>query len=136
MVFIDQTPGRHRLRTVSSIGESFPLITTANGKATLALLAEPQRHQLAEGSLPAAELAEIHATGIAFDLDQHTPGVSAVGAAVEGIDGEIYSISVPVPSSRFISHREQIVAEFTATMARIRALDVVDATHHARADDA
>lgn len=128
VVFIDQAPGRHRLRTVSSIGESFPLLTTANGKATLALLPESQRRQLAEGNLPADELTAILAGGIAFDLDEHTVGVSAVGGAVEGIDGEIYSISVPVPSARFTSHRDQIVAEFAASMARIRALDVVDAT--------
>lgn len=31
MIFLDQVPGTHRLRTVSSIGEVFPLTTTANG---------------------------------------------------------------------------------------------------------
>lgn len=128
VVFIDQAPGRHRLRTVSSIGESFPLLTTANGKATIALLDPSQRRQVAGGDLPPAELATIVATGIAFDVDEHTAGVSAVGAAVTGIDGEIYSISVPVPTARFASHREQIVSEFTAAMARIRRLDVVDST--------
>lgn len=36
MIFLDQVPGTHRLRTVSSIGEVFPLTTTANGRACLA----------------------------------------------------------------------------------------------------
>ena len=34
-VFTDQIQGRHRLRAVSAIGESFPLHCTANGKALL-----------------------------------------------------------------------------------------------------
>ncbi|MEL6641242.1 MAG: helix-turn-helix domain-containing protein [Pseudomonadota bacterium] len=32
MIFVDQVSGTHRLRTVSSIGEVFPLTTTANGQ--------------------------------------------------------------------------------------------------------
>ena len=38
LVFIDQIAGTQRLRAVSSIGEAFPLTSTANGKACLALL--------------------------------------------------------------------------------------------------
>lgn len=109
VVFIDQAQGRHRLRTVSSIGESFDVLTTANGKAAAALRADPD------------------ATGLSYDVDEHTPGVSAVGAAVVGIDGEIYAISVPVPSSRFVVQRDEIVAVFTDALERIRGLDVVDA---------
>ena len=36
LVFIDQVIGSHRLRTVSAVGETFPLYCTANGKAYLA----------------------------------------------------------------------------------------------------
>src|SRR5262249_17787732 len=38
LVFIDQVIGSQRLRTVSAVGESFPLSCTANGKAYLAEL--------------------------------------------------------------------------------------------------
>ena len=38
MLFIDQIVGSQRLRAVSSIGTSFPLTTTANGKAALAYM--------------------------------------------------------------------------------------------------
>src|SRR5438105_4042272 len=41
LVFIDQVIGSQRLRTVSAVGESFPLHCTANGKAYLAELDEP-----------------------------------------------------------------------------------------------
>ena len=33
LVFIDQVIGSQRLRTVSAVGETFPLHCTANGKA-------------------------------------------------------------------------------------------------------
>ena len=36
LVFIDQVIGSQRLRTVSAVGETFPLYCTANGKAYLA----------------------------------------------------------------------------------------------------
>ena len=38
MIFLDQVPGLHRLRTVSSVGDVFPLTTTANGLACLAIM--------------------------------------------------------------------------------------------------
>src|SRR5215469_5171489 len=38
LVFIDQVVGSQRLRTVSAVGETFPLHCTANGKAYLATL--------------------------------------------------------------------------------------------------
>ena len=40
LVFIDQVIGSQRLRTVSAVGESFPLHCTANGKAYLAQLSD------------------------------------------------------------------------------------------------
>ena len=36
LVFVDQVIGPQRLRTVSAVGEAFPLHCTANGKAYLA----------------------------------------------------------------------------------------------------
>ena len=40
LVFIDQVIGPQRLRTVSAVGETFPLYCTANGKAYLAQLSD------------------------------------------------------------------------------------------------
>ncbi len=42
LVFIDQVIGSQRLRTVSAVGEAFPLYCTANGKAYLAQLDDAQ----------------------------------------------------------------------------------------------
>lgn len=38
MAFIEQIVGPHRLRAVATVGESFPLTLTANGKACLVLM--------------------------------------------------------------------------------------------------
>ncbi len=132
MRFIDQIVGSQRLRTVSSIGESFPLTTTANGKAALACLDLTDATKLIiaefeerpEQARPLAELlAELDAIrngALARDEDEHTDGVSAVGFAICEPGGEIYAISVPVPTSRFVRK----APELTATLEALRALPV------------
>ena len=138
MLFIDQIVGRHRLRTVSSIGESFPLTTTANGKAALACLdeAEAARLALAESeSDPAAmsqlptllqEIQSIRSGSLAVDEDSHTEGVSALGFALRDALGRIYAISVPVPSSRYGRLKPQL-----AEVLDQRRRDVTDRLHPA-----
>jgi len=114
MRFVEQLPAAHRLRAVSSVGATFPLHCTANGKALLAGM--PRERVLA--LLPArlarstpntivtraalfAELEQIRERGVAFDREEHTEGISAVGAAVLSGEGAIAAISVPVPTARF-----------------------------------
>lgn len=116
MLFIDQIVGSQRLRTVSSIGDRFPLTTTANGKAALASmpvdLAEAAvRAEIADPDRAAARLEEVEGirTGhLASDIDEHTEGISAFGFAVMDRAGAIYAISVPVPSSRFDPMKDRL----------------------------
>jgi len=119
MIFIDQVPGLHRLRTVSSVGEVFPLTTTANGRACLALMPEPDAVALAKqewqrtGISGNAErfttlLATVRRYGLAYDTDEHSAGISAVGTAFQDWSGNYYAISVPVPSTRFPKVRETV----------------------------
>ena len=54
---------------------------------------------------------------MAFDHDEHTEGISAVGAAVLGPLGPLAAISVPVPTARFAG-REQRYAAAVARAAR------------------
>jgi DNA-binding IclR family transcriptional regulator len=120
LVFLDQVAGHQRLRAVSAVGELFPLHCTANGKACLALLDDDDVAQrlsrtelrLANGKLRTMrsllqELKLIRETGIAFDEEEHFPGISAVGAAFRDHGGTIYAISIPAPTSRFITSRAQ-----------------------------
>ena len=136
MRFVDQIVGGHRLRTVSSIGTTFPLTTTANGKAALACLDHADALALVkaeieqslndeESALTACEtgsdqniekrisdalaaIARIRAGELSQDVDEHTEGISALGFAVRDVNDDIYALSVPVPSSRFDSNREQL----------------------------
>jgi DNA-binding IclR family transcriptional regulator len=116
MVFIDQVPGSHRLRAISAVGEVFPLATTANGRACLALLdeAEAKRLLAAEGLDSTddvmAKLADGRRLGLAFDEDEHTPGISAVGLGFIDPRGDSYAVSVPIPTSRFAQQRDRVSA--------------------------
>lgn len=113
MVFLDQVVGSHRLRTVSAVGESFPMTTTANGKAALAQMEDDALVALAAPELKSAgdmtrplsdflkEIEDIRSTGIAWDLNEHSDGISAAGFAFRDPMDQIYAVSVPVPSHRF-----------------------------------
>jgi len=131
MIFLDQVPGTHRLRTVSSVGDAFPLTTTANGLACLARLDDDTARELAleewnrqgiERDLPAfmKTLAEIRKTGLAYDLDEHTRGISAIGFAFRDWSGDLHSISVPVPSTRFAQVRPQVEATLLSTAKHVQ----------------
>ncbi len=130
MIFLDQAEGTSRLRTVSAIGESFPLTTTANGRACLAALTDQQMLQLATAEwaarretvdLPAfmAMIGHIRQTGLAQDLDAHTTGISALGISFsDGTDH--YAISVPIPSSRYAGKSNLVSAALLALRPRLR----------------
>lgn len=130
MIFLDQVPGTHRLRTVSSVGEVFPLTTTANGRAALAKLPEEKARKLAQDEwarrgLPqdwdkfSLVLQQVRDRGLAFDLDEHTGGISAVGAAFTDPAGEVHAISVPIPTSRFAGIRPEVERAVAATVVQI-----------------
>jgi DNA-binding IclR family transcriptional regulator len=125
MIFLDQVQGTQRLRTISSVGEVFPLTTTANGRACLAMLRGDEAAALARaewahggqaGDWPALErcLDEVRATGIARDLDHHTDGISALGIAFRDGAGDLHAISVPIPSTRFADQAGPVEAALRA----------------------
>jgi DNA-binding IclR family transcriptional regulator len=138
MIFLDQVPGTHRLRTVSSVGEVFPLTSSANGRACLAqlpiedatklILNEWDRNSV-DGDLNALlqELATIRETGIAYDLDSHTPGISAIGLAFRDWSGDLHAISVPVPSTRFAQSKKLVEAALLKTSNNIKKIITVRA---------
>lgn len=137
MVFVDQIPSRHRLRAVSSVGEAFPLCSTANGKACLAKLPDldvlshlaterPAIHRSAtKRAAFVEEIAAVRKRGVAFDRDEHTDGISAIGAAFSDPHGSLYAISIPTPSSRFATSEPAIEKELLATIARLASLDIM-----------
>ncbi|MEM9221156.1 MAG: IclR family transcriptional regulator [Pseudomonadota bacterium] len=130
MLFIDQIVGTHRLRAVSNIGETFPLTTTANGKAALAHLDDAYAAKLVlaeieegiSGRPLSAILAEVNAvrrSKVARDEDEHTEGICALGIAVRDGRGRIFAISIPVPSSRFYRVKDRLESVLYSWLDRI-----------------
>ena len=112
--FIDQIPGVHRLQAVSSVGAAFPLHCSANGKALLAALPREQAEKLLPKKLEALtpntttsraalwkELEVVAETGAAFDREEHTLGISAVGSAVRDAGSVVAAVTVVAPTQRF-----------------------------------
>lgn len=133
MMFLDQISGTHRLRTVSAVGDVFPLTTTANGRAALSLMPEERAQMLIaqewerrgiEGDMNAfmMMIAEIRKTGLAYDLDEHAQGISAVGFAFSDWSGSLHAISVPVPSTRFEACRHEVEVEILKTAGHIKQM--------------
>jgi DNA-binding IclR family transcriptional regulator len=134
LVFIDQVIGPQRLRTVSAVGESFPLSCTANGKAYLAELDDREIGQLIGRRFEArtantlttlptllADLKAVRRTGVALDREEHTVGISAAGVALRDLAGNYVAISVPVPTARFKEHQARIAARLLATKRAIES---------------
>lgn len=120
MIFLDQVQGTARLRTISSIGEEFPITTTANGRACLAKLNTDDAKKLASEEWQEfgikdnwkalkKQLSEIEKKNMAFDLNDHTSGISAVGFAFVDSMQELHAISVPIPSSRYAEKSKQVI---------------------------
>jgi DNA-binding IclR family transcriptional regulator len=120
-VFVEQIQGTQRLAAVSAVGKAFPLHCTANGKALLGLLAPERRAGLLAGRLKRytkatktdrsaleTEIRDIAKSGLAYDLEEHSVGICAIGTAFRDSLGREFSLSIPVPASRFADKRQQL----------------------------
>jgi DNA-binding IclR family transcriptional regulator len=121
VVFIDQISVPHRLQAVSAVGAAFPAHCTANGKALLATLDDAQLDLLLPSTLPRhtrrtirrrsellRELSIVRAEGVAFDREEHTDGICAVGVAVRTSVGDLAAISIPLPAQRFYAREAEL----------------------------
>ena len=135
-VFIDQVAGTQRLAAISQVGTVFPLHSTANGKALLACLPADRRRQLLSRPLSqdtgatitdAAnledEIRQVLQTGIAYDFEEHTAGICAVGTAMLDAFDRPLALSIPVPKTRYdgiaASLREPLLATRDRMIRRI-----------------
>jgi DNA-binding IclR family transcriptional regulator len=134
LVFIDQVIGSQRLRAVSAVGDTFPLYCTANGKAYLAQLSDSAIEALIgrayEARTPKSltrldallnDLKAARRSGVAYDREEHTLGVCAVGVALHDPLGNAVAISVPVPSQRFGNRQALITERLIATKKTLEA---------------
>ena len=120
-VFVAKIQGTQRLAAISAVGKAFPLHCTANGKALLALLPPERRASVLIGRLKRytratitdraaldAEIQDAANTGLAYDMEEHSAGICAIGTAFRDSLGREFSLSIPVPASRFADKRQQL----------------------------
>lgn len=133
LLFVDQIAAPHRLQAVSGIGVTFPLHCTANGKALLAELPREEVERILPEQLPALtpntaisrarlmeELERIKVERVAFDREEHTVGICAVGAAVRDPMGRLAAITIPVPSIRFYGSERRLASALLKTCGLIQ----------------
>jgi len=133
VVFIDQVAAPQRLQAVSAIGEAFPLYCTANGKAILAELPQERIERILPAQLQPftprtitsrarllAELEQVRSEGIAYDREEHTPGICAVGAAIWDMAGNLAAVTIPLPATRFYGNEQKLAVMLLRTCEQIK----------------
>ncbi|MGE0113716.1 MAG: IclR family transcriptional regulator [Steroidobacteraceae bacterium] len=126
-VLIEQASAAPRAPGTINLADNSPLHCTASGKALLAQLTDTEVEQKIGRSYPArteqthtglndllVELQEIRRTGLAYDLEEHTPGMCAVGVGFRDALGNRLALSVSLPSSRHAELSSKIAARLLA----------------------
>lgn len=122
LVFLDQVAGVHRLRAESAIGVSFPLHSTAPGKAMLAAmnattlsnlrprlrLTRYTQRTITSWSVLERVLEAVRETQVGTDEEENSIGICAIATALRLPGGELAAVSVPVPTPRFADSRARI----------------------------
>lgn len=107
VLFIDQVAAPQRLQAISATGSAFPLYCTANGKVVLTELSPEQ-------------IEHIRVEGVAYDREEHTAGICAVGVALHDPMGSLAAVTIPLPSARFYGHEQELAATLLQTCERIK----------------
>ena len=110
VLYLGKYEGRQQIRLTANIGDRFPAVCTATGKALLALLPPGEAEQrykekphafvaMTEKSLSSVaqltkELEETRKRGYAIDNEEATPGVVCFGIAATGFRGDASSLAV------------------------------------------
>jgi DNA-binding IclR family transcriptional regulator len=115
-------PTQHQLRAVAEVGASFPLHCTSKGKAILAQLDDEAVADLLPATLERftdrtrttraevlREIADVRKTEVAFDIEEHVPGICAIAIAAQDPFGSLFCVSVPVPAQRFAGEKDAII---------------------------
>lgn len=134
VVFIDQVSGTHRLTAISAVGVSFPLHSSANGKAVLAAMPDEEiarlRKRLKLNPITAKtitswdkldkEIELIRKRGFAYDMEENSEGLCAVSVAIRSASGEIAAISIPAPAQRFQATEEELTSALLKHTGKLR----------------
>jgi len=122
------------LTAISAVGVSFPLHSSANGKAMLAAMADDDIAKLTRRLRLTAvtpntitswdqlerEIEQIRSQGIAFDREENSLGICAVSVAIRSSIGELAAISIPVPTQRFTETEAELTKVLIAHRDRLQ----------------
>jgi len=134
VLFVDQYVTRRVMRAITNVGTRGPLHCSANGKALLASLTPSEMEDILPRELVRmtentitdraklrTEIAEVRRTGLAYDMEEYTPGVCACGAYVRSVMGDVVSIAAVITKEHWDENHEHIVASV------VRARDAAQA---------
>jgi DNA-binding IclR family transcriptional regulator len=90
-----------------------------------AMLARPLSRDTRATATSATEVERqvqlVLASGLAFDLEEHTEGICAVGTSFIDAAGRAYALSIPVPKMRYDNIQGTLAAPLIETRNRIVA---------------
>ena len=112
---------RHHLRVAAEVGATYPLATSAKGRAILAAYPPEAAARLLPdvlerftdktvtdraGILEVLETAR--QTGVAYNREEATRGICTAAIAIRASSGALMAISVPVPTQRYWDLEEKL----------------------------
>ena len=115
VIYLDKVEGRQAVRMHSQIGNASPVYCTGVGKAALAALPDDERDRLisaisfrrhtektlADKRALRAEIDDIRRTGVAFDRQEHEPGIHCVAAPIHSLSRDfVAGVSATAPAYR------------------------------------
>lgn len=115
VIYLDKVEGRQSVRMYSQIGNASPVFCTGVGKAALSALPDEELQSrisriafktftgstLSDAAALTAEIEDIRQTGIAYDREEHEPGIHCVAAPIYSENREFLAgISVTAPAYR------------------------------------
>jgi DNA-binding IclR family transcriptional regulator len=134
LLLVDQVVAQRRLRTVSTVGARFASFCTAGGKALLAQLPDealahllPERlERRTENTITRrddllVQLAAIRESGVAFDHEEESKGISGVAVVIGDAYGDTASVTVSGPSGRIEACSDYLAAALLAAAGKLNA---------------
>lgn len=135
VVLIDQITSDHALTFQAPIGRPFPFHSSAAGKAVLAILSEAEiaklkkrlklskqtKSTLTSWDSLEREVRKVAETGVAYNLEENSPGICAIASALRSPTGDIAAIAIAVPTQRFNEKRAALVKSLRAHISELRS---------------
>lgn len=114
-VLVDQIPGNQPLIVLPDLGTSFPLHSTASGKALLAAQSDPDlvkfkkrlkltkqtQNTITSWDSLEQEIDQIRESKVAFNNEENSLGICSVSTTFISITDILVAISIQVPAQRF-----------------------------------